>query len=211
MNIFHIVSIVCIALCFIMFFYFRWYIKKRAFVNGLEEHRLEVAKLIVDINSVTDRNLQLIEDSISKLKEVIEETDKRISVYNKELEKSRTGEALYTSLGRGIRAALKNPQEPAVPLQTQHPLSSPLLSLELQSADPAVIASPIAAPLDAPPLAAAPIEEKEQPAAKPPSKKQIRSAIDTLVNDGFSPEEIASRLQISIPEVNLAMNLRRGK
>ncbi|MCL2759003.1 MAG: hypothetical protein FWD22_02200 [Treponema sp.] len=207
MNIFHIVSIICLAVCFLMFFYLKWYIKKRTSSSMLEEHREEVNRLIVDINSVTDRNLQLVEDSITKLKTLMEDTEKRINVYNKELEKSRTGEALYTSLGRGIRAALKTPQEPA-PLQAEHPLNSPQLSLELPPAAPAAPAAVVPAP--APPAAEKPAEVPAPP-AKPPSKKQIRAAIDTLVNEGLSPDEIASRLDISVAEVNLAMNLRRGK
>jgi len=44
---------------------------------------------------------------------------------------------------------------------------------------------------------------------KPVSKRQIRTYIDMLANEGLPPEEIASRLEISIAEVDLAMNLRR--
>jgi len=81
MYIFFIVSIICLALCFVMFFYLKWYVKTKAPASGLEEHRKEVAQLIGDINSVTDRNLQLIEDSISKLKKIQEDTEKRIEEY----------------------------------------------------------------------------------------------------------------------------------
>jgi hypothetical protein len=186
-----------------MFFYLKWYIKKRTSASGLEEYRMETAKLIVDINSVTDRNIQLVEDSISKLKKILEDTGKRIEEYKNVIEIKHTPETLYTNLGRGIRAALINPQEQPPPqLQTEHPLKSRQLSLELQSGknNETSVKSENKTTVKAAPVV-----------QKPPSKKQIRSSIDLLANDGLSAEEIASRLDISIAQVNLAMNLRRTK
>jgi len=203
MNIFFIVSIICLALCFIMFIYLKWYIKNRAFASEIEEHKTEIARLIVDINSVTDRNLQLIEDSISKLKKISEDAEKRIEEYKNVIEIKPAKDLLYTNLGRGIRRALINPEEqPSLPLRTEHPLQSRQLSLELQSSDEH---HKIPAKSESKTAQAAP------PVQKPPSKKQIRGAIDSLANEGLSPEEIASRLDISIAQVNLAMNLRRTK
>jgi len=192
MNLTYLIIIVFSALWFFLFFYFKWYIKKRTSVTGqLEEYRTEVNKLNAEINSVTDRNLMLVEDKVKNLKELLDETDKRLSVYTREFEKSKKGEALYTSLGRGIRAALKTEEEPA--------LSSPPLSLVCPQV-PVSQKQPEQAPV-----------VKEVPPPKPPSKRQIRSSIDQLLNEGVSPAEVASRLDISIAEVNLAMNLRRTK
>ncbi|MDR0320853.1 MAG: hypothetical protein LBI28_05065 [Treponema sp.] len=203
MNIFFIISIICLALCFLMFFYLKWYVKKRTSSSLLEEHRGEVNKLIADIDSVTDRDSQLVEDRINKLKNILHDVDARIAVYEKEIEdlsqkeansqtdNKRKTETLYTSLGRGIRSALEIPQ--ANPQKPQ-----------LEPPRPETIAPPVVEPVRAvspPPL----------PPSKPPSKKQIRSFIDLLVNEGLSPQEIASRLDISIAEVTLAMNLRRQK
>jgi hypothetical protein len=183
MNITYIVLIICLALNFFMFFYFKWHIKRRTSASGfLPEYRAEVNRLIADIDAATDRDSQLVEDRIRKLKEILDDTDKRVSVYVKELEKSRTGEALYTSLGRGIRAALKTEAESA-PAQD--------------------------APLPQPESAPGKAYAAEQQAQKPPSKRQIRAHIDLLANEGLPSEEIASRLGISIAEVDLAMNLRR--
>jgi predicted transcriptional regulator len=185
-----------------MFFYLKWYIKKRAFISGLEEHRTEIARLIVDIDSVTDRNLQLVEDSISKLKALLENTEKRIEEYKNAIEIKPARETLYTSLGRGVRAALINPEKQPQ-LQTEHPLQSRQLSLEPQIFDE-FHETPVKAESKITVKAAPPVQ-------KAPSKKQIRNAIDSLANEGFSPEEIASRLEISIAQVNLALNLRRTK
>ena len=191
MNLIYLILIIFTVLWFFLFFYFRWYIKKRTSVSGqLEEYRREVIKLNADINSVTERNLDLIEDKVKKLKEILEETDKRVSVYAGELEKSRRGEALYTSLGRGIRAALRTEEGPASallsPVRPDVSITPPAKSVQTAAAE-------------------------EPPPSKPPSKRQIRSSIDLLLNEGLSPDQVASRLDISIAEVNLAMNLRRTK
>jgi len=213
MNIFIIVSVSCLALCFVMFLYFRWYIKKRTTSAGLlaselDERQTEVAKLIAEIDRITDRDSQLVEDRVTKLKALLQDVDKRIELYEKEIEQlqfqhkndlaKKPNETLYTSLGRGIHAALKTPaeEEKAKP---KPPSTVEQLFLEQQMRE------------------AAPIIEKKEPvrtevkekAPKPPTKKQIRAAIDQLLNEGLSADEIASRLEISLPEVNLAMKLRR--
>jgi len=208
MNINYVLFFICISFCVFMFFYFKWYIKRRTSVLGqLEEYRTEVYRLIAEINAVTDRDSQLVEDRIEKLRAVLDETDKRISVYVKELEKSRTGEALYASLGRGIRAALNNTDVKPPPQ-----LSAVRPNVEVQQ-------QLFSAPLEKTPLSqssqvTSPVQSAVQGGAqvqKPSSKRQIRASIDLLANEGLPPAEIASRLDISIAEVDLAMNLRRRK
>jgi hypothetical protein len=200
------ISIFCLVFCLIFFFYTKWYIKRKISATELlAEHRTEVYRLIAEINAITDRDSMLVEDRIKKLKEILEDTDKRIKVYVQELDRSRTGEALYTSLGRGIRAALKTPSEtqpespPKFPAQPEHAheLSTqmPKLTLVRQEIAPAPV-SPSAPSPSVP---------------KPPSKRQIRVQIDEMVKEGVSPADIASGLGISIAEVDLAMNLMQSK
>jgi hypothetical protein len=207
MNISYIVLIISVALCFFMFFYLKWYVKNRTSSSGLlPEYRNEVNRLIVDINAVTDRNLSIVEGKIKELKDILEETDKRITVYARELEKSRKGEELYTQLGRGIRSALNKPVEPA--LQTTP-------SPQLSTVRPSIEVLPHLYTLDEQPD----VKKPDKSAAQPPvshdhlhivkSKKQIRAHIDLLVNEGLTNKKIASQLGISIAEVDLAMNLRR--
>jgi len=199
MNINYVLFIICISFCVFMFFYFKWYIKRRTSVSEqLEEYRTEVYRLIADINSVTDRDSQLIEARIEKLRTLLDETDKRISVYVKELEKSRTGELVYTKLGRGIRDALNTDAKPKQELSAIRP------NIEVQK-------QPFSAPSEKAPLAQVTPAQNVVQLQKPSSKRQIRASIDLLANEGLPPAEIASRLDISIAEVDLAMNLRRRK
>lgn len=199
MKLIYIFLLLSIALCVIMFLYFKWYIKRRTSGAGLiHEYRDEINRLKAEINAVTDRNLQLVEKSVKELKEIRDDTDKRISLYVKELEKSRKGEELYTNLGRGIRAALNT--EPV--LSSERPNIAPAVQQQVAQQQ---VAQQQIAPLETKP-AQKPLPESEQ---KPSSKRQIRAFIDQLANEGLPPEEIASRLDISIAEVDLAMNLRR--
>jgi hypothetical protein len=195
MNLNFIVLLIGMSFCLVMFFFTKWYIKKRTSTFGLlPDEKIEVSRLIMEINAVTDRNLLLIEDKIKQLKEILDDTDKRISVYVKELEKSRTGEALYTNLGRGIRAALKTEAEAEA--DASAPLSNVRPNLEVKpKAAPVVEIQP----------------ELQFDKNKLQSKRHIHNSIDLLANEGLPPEEIASRLDISIAEVGLAMNLRRRK
>ncbi|MDR1839445.1 MAG: hypothetical protein LBQ93_07705 [Treponema sp.] len=215
MNVVYIVLIVCLAVNFFMFFYFKWYVKRRTSASGfLPEYRAEVNRLIADIDAATDRDSQLVEERIKKLKEILDDTDKRISVYVKELEKSRTGEALYTSLGRGIRAALKT-EAGSAPVQ-----NAPVPQLSIVKPNIEVQPQPASVSRQTLPYESASAEKQpeystrkntaaEQQTQKPPSKRQIRAHIDLLANEGLPVEAIASQLGISIAEVDLAMNLRK--
>jgi len=196
MNFLHIVSIICLALCLVIFFYLKWFIKKRTSYSGLEERQSELAQLIAEIDRITDRDSQLVEDRVNKLKVLLHEIDRRIALYEKDLdnlsqkEKSFQSEApkietLYTSLGRGIRAALTTQNEP-IPQQPP----------AIQNIQPPVLPEP---------------ENNNSSLSVSGSKRQIRSSIDVLINEGLKPEEIALQLGISIAEVNLAINLRRNR
>jgi predicted DNA-binding protein YlxM (UPF0122 family) len=202
MNMFFIAAAVNIAFCIFIFFYFKWYIKHRTTVNELlSEYRNEVYRLNAEIDSKTDRDSRLVEDRINKLKAILEDTDKRISVYVRELERSRSAEALYTNLGKGIRAALntsekKSPANPAAEVSS----AAPLTPVSVQKAGNEVLQFPG--------------KEKnsrnksaEERLIESQSSIQIRSRVEALVKEGLSVTEIASRLDISRAEADLAVNL----
>ena len=209
LNINTIISIICLSLCIVTFFYFRWYIKRRLSASEfLAECQNEATRSVVEINAVTERNLTLVEDSIKQLKEIIQNADKRVKVYTQELERSKKNEAIYANLGRGIREALAVEDVELISLRSiSEGMSSNAVKPsagqafgEAVSAQPAALTSsdiqtlPVSAP----------------PANAPVSRKQIRSEIYSLSEAGLSHGEIASRLGISIPEVKLAIDLNKG-
>jgi len=216
MNILTITAIICFALSLLSFFYLKWYVKKRTTFSELDERQAELLQslkqsgmLIAEIDSITDRDSQLIEDRISKLKELLHDVDKRIEIYEKDLENlsqieermsrnSPKNGTLYTSLGKGIRAAFSETESPAIMPKT----ASDLLLNSQNTPRITDIKTPLS---DIPP------QMPRDASPQAPSKKQIRGFIDNLANEGHSPDEIAKQLNISIAEVNLAMNLRRKK
>jgi predicted DNA-binding protein YlxM (UPF0122 family) len=190
------ISVFCLVFCLLFFFYIKWYIKRKvSAAELLAEYRTEVYRLSAEINAITDRDSMLVEDRIKKLKEILEDTDKRVKIYVQELERNRTGEALYTSLGKGIRAALKTPadNQPSSDHAPELSTQTPKLTLIRQEKAPS----------------SAPSSAQHEP--KQYSKWQIRSQIEELVKENLSPQEIASRLKISITEVEIAMSMMNIK
>ena len=212
MNITIIVLVICVLFCLFIFFYFKWYIKRRTSASEfLAEYQTEVHRLIAEIDSATDRDSMLVEDRINKLKTILEETDKRVTVYARELDRSRTGEALYTSLGRGIRAALNTPVDAQAASSRRiesDSISLPTKGRHAQAAQPTqtqpVILTP---PAQDPSVTQKEVASAESLQAEPSPSSKLRYKIESMVNNGLSPGEIASNLKISIAEVDLAINL----
>lgn len=182
MTISLIVSVTSLCFCIFGFLILRRYIKQRTTaVELLGEYREEVYRMIAEIDAATDRDFQLIEERKKTLRQILEDTDRRISIYIRELQRSRDGEAMYTSLGRGIRAALDSrPPQLELPLQDSGDAAPE--TVETQPAVPAAV-------------------------KRKPKKAKLRVQIAQLSAQGFSPAEIASRLHLSLAEIDLALNL----
>jgi len=212
-----VISIISLSLCVSGFFFLRWYISQRTdAARLLEAYRDEVHRLISEIDAATDRDSLLVEERIKNLRKLLDDTDKRISVYTRELERSRNSEAIYKKLGRGIREALDSipvtaeasPVEPAPPAEAASPV---------EPASPTEPASPSELPFsDEEKTGAHPGGAKKQrkrktakiqsPAARP-EKQGIKMQIAQMALKGLSPSEIASALGISPAEVDLALQL----
>lgn len=83
------------------FLYLRSFIiKKTSKDRILAEFREEIDRLITDIDAATDRDIALIEDRVKTLKNLLEETDKRILAYKKEVHRKVMEEQAYAELGR---------------------------------------------------------------------------------------------------------------
>jgi hypothetical protein len=194
-----IVSVTSLCLCVFGFLFFRRYIEKKTSARELlADYRTETYRLIAEIDAAADRDSLLVEERIKTLKKLLDDTDRRIAVYMRELQRSRAGEALYTSLGRGIRAALDSR-----PLLEE---PSPQETIPPQEALPIESSSPLetAPPLEAVPLVGA---RKNSIAKRKPKKTKIKAQIAEMSAKGLSPPEIASRLNLSLAEVDLALSL----
>jgi len=233
-----VISIISLSLCVSGFFFLRWYISQRTDASRLlEEYRDEVHRLISEIDAATDRDSRLVEERIKNLRTLLDDTDKRISVYTRELQRSRNSEAIYKKLGRGIREALDS-----IPAASENPLTSasPPPPEELESSTAPETASmqemeetTASTETTAPVEATAPTEINELPftdeekgsktrgekkqkkrktvkeplPAAHPEKHGKKLQIAQLAIQGLSPPQIASKLGISSAEVELALQL----
>jgi hypothetical protein len=225
-----VVSIISLSLCVSGFFFLRWYISQRTDAGRLlEEYRDEVYRLIAEIDAAADRDSMLVEERIKNLRILLDDTDKRISVYTRELQRSRNSEAIYKNLGRGIRAALESiptdppvapdsipitPSEPAPPVEPAPPAEPESPGIKAPSAE--INELPFTDEEKgrnrSPQTRSAKKRKKSKTAntqtpAGRPEKPGIKMQIAQMAIQGLSPSEIASRLGISLAEIDLALQL----
>ena len=72
----------------------------------LESIREEVDRIIVELNSTTDRNITLLEDKVQSLSTLLEQAGKKIGILRREIEKHELSGKVYSEL------AEKRVQEP---------------------------------------------------------------------------------------------------
>jgi DNA-binding NarL/FixJ family response regulator len=87
--------------------YFIVYLILKAKVNKsvdpkaiLESIREEVDRIIVELNSTTDRNITLLEDKVQSLTSLLEQADKKIGILKREIEKHELSGKVYSELAR---------------------------------------------------------------------------------------------------------------
>jgi hypothetical protein len=93
-----VISVITLCLCISGFFFFRWYIARKIAASSLlADYREEVYRLIAEIDAAADRDSLLVEERIKTLKQLLEDTDQRISVYMREMQRSQNSTALYNN------------------------------------------------------------------------------------------------------------------
>ncbi|MCL2192757.1 MAG: hypothetical protein FWB78_05105 [Treponema sp.] len=211
MTIPFILSGLSLCVSVLSFFFFRWYIKRKtAATQLLADYRDEVGRLIAEIDTATDRDSLLVEERIKILRKMLEDTDRRIATYVRELQRSRDGEAMYTSLGRGIRSALDSRPTPkgAELLQPQEAASLP----PQEEAEPIVEVVHLSETNETTETTVESDdrhddEVRQEPLTLPFEKSRIKVRIAEMSARGIPTQEIASKLGISIAEVDLALSL----
>jgi hypothetical protein len=200
-----------LVLCAFFFVYCHHYIRRRtSHENILANYRDEVNRLIADIDAATDRDAQLVEDRIAGLRKLLEDADRRISLLSRDLERRRPGTELYTALGSAPRPVTT--PEAAVSLAglDSRPGGQPVASAAVAAAQP-----PAAIPDTLwPPPAGVPAGEAQPPAPVAPvaatvPERPLTERVLELSRQGIAPELIATRLKVSLSEVQLALAVSR--
>jgi hypothetical protein len=114
-----------LVFCLLAFLYFRSYIKKRTGREAmLSEIREEVNRILARIDEITEQDVSLFEEKEKSLRGLLEETDKRIKVYTRDLERSLSSEKAYRELGKAMRFSVGKEETPLKDLPKEAPLEA---------------------------------------------------------------------------------------
>ena len=171
----------------ISFFYFRADIRVRTSQERfLAELREEVNSILKSINETTDRDISLIEEREKNLKALLSDIEKRLKVYIREVEVHRGAEEAYRELGKNRFRLPKDSHGEAAQQEKPHDSEEPATVNPAFPIPEFKVKSPIS---------------QGEPRENPPS---VGEQVLSLARAGFSVPVIASRLGISIAEVEFA-------
>jgi DNA-binding NarL/FixJ family response regulator len=77
----------------------------------LEAIREEVDRIIVELNSTTDRNITLLEDKVQSLNTLLEQADKKIGILKREIEKHELSAKVYSELANSRKEVQKGEEQ----------------------------------------------------------------------------------------------------
>jgi len=145
--------------------------------------RDEIDQLVLEMNQTAERNVALLENRIKALQALLTEADKKITVLQKESEKSDMSRQVYTHL--------KKQSVTVPPVHHKEPAGKPDLPLFDQIETP-------------------PSPPKEHN-AEPAKNRSLKDRVMELYSQGFSSEIISQKLGASISEIDLIINLKTGQ
>jgi hypothetical protein len=184
-------SVMALITSVFSFFYVKAYLKRRTSQQRiLSELQEEVNSILKQINETTERDITLIEGRKKDLQSLLDETDKRLKIYLREMDQARKAEEAYRELGKNRYKINRQPSSQAIEIKSK---------IEQEKAPE---------PADAFPLPNFDLKTGSDASPALPIGEQIHS----LLRSGFSEAVVASRLGISIAEVEFAAALleRRG-
>jgi DNA-directed RNA polymerase specialized sigma24 family protein len=211
MDLSFLFSSASLIICGFSFVFFRAYLRRRTGPERiLAEFREEADKLIAEIDAITDRDAGLVAERIKNLRDLLEDVDRRIAVYTREVNRGKNEAAAYSELG--LKRSVLNARESRPGGVTPFPPEKP----ETESAVPPKPAEPQETATKNPEAAGdgnrkSPgrprfIRSSTAIEPKPPS---FAEAVEKLAGAGLSSELIASRLGTTLAEVDLAIALLR--
>ena len=179
-------SVLALGISFFSLLYFKSYLKRRTGQERiLSEIREEVSKILRSIDETTDRDISLIEEREKVLKNLLEDIEKRLKVYIREMDKRHTP----PRVDLGIAPANRYPANTQVNTSPENVEAAESSSVPDRTQSPAFRLPSFSV--------------KQGPS----SSQTVGEQINELVRAGFSAPVIASRLGLSIAEVEFAVAL----
>lgn len=142
-----VLSVISLTMCVLFWFFSSIYIKRRTGQERiLAEFKDEIDKLIKEIDMVTDRDGILIEERVKQLKTLLEDVDKRVAIYTRELSRGFFQEAVYTAFDKKIPSLLDSQLFPRIrkteeQIKSDPPLTAQAVALAKAGFSPALIAN----------------------------------------------------------------------
>jgi len=169
--------------------------KVRTFLGSgdeIDRIRREIGALIVELDSSADRNVTVLEDRLSALKDMIIEADRRIALLGQEKTRRPADAPVYDRLGR---------------MPEPRPESRPQFRQEPQPVQPVAQAQPVQ-PVQQPEPSVPFIRFSENPL---PIEEPFADKVLSLSRRGFSSDIIAARLEVTMAEVDLVLSMERER
>jgi len=143
----YVVNISIILLCAV----FLYLILKRRIEKSIDpkalinEIRVEVDRIILQMNNTTERNISLIEDKIAALSDLLDKADKKIIVLKRESEKYSMSKDYSTIIQKSKKNVIKDTKgnEPVF----ESDIKEKVIKLYHEGFSPSVIASHISLPV----------------------------------------------------------------
>ncbi len=162
----------------------------------LGEVRSEINEMITELNQTADRNIGLLESRIARLQELIDKADSRLTLLHKETDKQKKGEATYSR----VRPRILQPQ--------QGEKNPPEAQTEAQGSNPARGGTGADAGAGEGETDTPSANARERSGAGEPDK---RAKVIELHRQEISPDVIASRVGLTIGEVELIITMAEGR
>ena len=216
-----LISILSLLISIITFLYLKSWLRRRTAREWvLSEIQDELNKMLNSLDETTVRDISLIEEREKKIKSLLAEIDKRLKVYIREIDKRREADENYTALSQAIQdknhdenAYLelgknrynknKNVDSPEIE-QDGEDTAFPLPRFRVKQETITAAGTPAASAPYGVPEAGAEVSAAGQASADTPA---LRTQIRELAHAGLPTTAIASRLGISIAEVEFVTAL----
>ncbi|MDR1908837.1 MAG: hypothetical protein LBQ35_02855 [Spirochaetaceae bacterium] len=199
---FFISAAALVVSCFSFLFLLRYLRRRTGEERILAEFRDEIDGMITELNEATVRDETLVEQRIRTLRALLEDTDRRIATYVRELERRQAQAAALDESGLSLAGEGDSGAEEKPPAAPRPPATPP--------------EAPAGGPFQAAPAAAPPpgeVHPRIRRAARQiiPSPKPFAERAMELYRAGLSPGLIASKLGVTVTEVELTVTLAKRK
>lgn len=161
----------------------------------LAQVQQEVNSIVTELNQTTERNIQLLEERISRVKDLLSELDRRILIQESEAQKRSQTDRTYQHLKDQRRAILRDLNQ-AAPAGSTADAVAPVIQGEM----------PVK-PSEAVPPAAAPVLSLQRAT----SREALKAQVVEWFLAGMAPSLIAQQAGITLGEVELIISLHGSR